>query len=116
MISGSNISGINALSRHAIIFALIWGFTDAVDLEMVAAQEETPQASKIDLATVLQAWTERQNRVRTAHFEWRHDHSGVNRWSSYQAAWPTSARNRGTTRHDSLVVKGNRFRYETDRW
>ncbi|MEO2031073.1 MAG: hypothetical protein ABGZ35_03205 [Planctomycetaceae bacterium] len=97
--------------------ALLAGLSGMALPVTLALEKEVPPASPIDLTAVMTAWTERQQRVDSARFVWCPDDSAAHWWSSYQVTWPPdAATNPEITRHESLVLKGDRFRYATNRW
>lgn len=72
---------------------------------------------KRELSAVTRAWTDRGKLIRSARFTWRQDDLATGRWSSYQVTWPSGPdATSADGRDESLLLSGDKFRYEADRW
>ncbi len=81
-------------------------------LSSAAAQQENP----VTVEHVFEQWHRRQAAAERVRFTWSADRSGLNRWSTYQAAQVPKADAALEQPENLLTLDRGRLRYVTNRW
>src|SRR5262249_24454156 len=74
------------------------------------------RTAHVTLDHVLETWQKRESGTLSVEFTWAQRCDSQPPWRSYEAAWLPEQGNTRRSPQNSLRLRGDRFRYETDRW